>query len=104
MNRSPDLCTSLAGLCGKPSLCQDCSHALWYGKTTINGKEWQWELNPRFGPLFLRKDGEPKVNQPGERHPVWKAFEKWLNVSFQAYKDTYVVSFCPNGHVFSEKR
>ena len=37
-----------------------------------------WEFNHRFGPLFLRKDGEPLINQPkSESHLAWEAFETW---------------------------
>lgn len=35
------------------------------------------EFHTRFGPIFLRKDGEPLAKQPGERNPVWKAFNLW---------------------------
>lgn len=56
-----------------------CSHALWMDTLIVNGKKWLFEYNPRFGPVFLRKDGEHKVHQPGEKHPVWKEFEKWEN-------------------------
>jgi len=48
------------------------------GEAIINGRKWMWEFHEMFGPIFLRKDGEPKKHQPGENHPVWKAFESWL--------------------------
>ena len=44
-----------------------------------NGKLWRWEFQERFGPLFLRKDGEPLVNQPiAEDHPAWKPLIEWF--------------------------
>ena len=47
-----------------------------YGSLTINGRLWHWEYHWYFGPTFLRIDGQPLQRQPGERHPVWAAFEK----------------------------
>jgi hypothetical protein len=45
-----------------------------------NGKLWKWEFTDRFGPLFLRKDGEPMVNQPiHENHPAWEPFREWFD-------------------------
>ncbi|MHA1828925.1 MAG: hypothetical protein ACTSX6_09805 [Candidatus Heimdallarchaeaceae archaeon] len=44
-----------------------------------NGKLWRWEFNPRFGPLFLRKDKKPLARQlVDENHSCWKPFESWL--------------------------
>lgn len=49
------------------------------GLVTVDGKEYPFDFSERFGPLWLRKDGEPKANQIAcERHPVWPAFEEWL--------------------------
>ena len=47
------------------------------GFAIVNGRMWRWEFSKRTGPLFLRADGEPRVRQPGEKHPVWAAVEKW---------------------------
>jgi len=56
----------------------NCSHAVWLGAgKDKNGKVWRWEFNSRFGPIFLRKNLEPLVNQPIEDHPAWEPFEKW---------------------------
>ena len=71
-------CTSI--MCGaEPGTtpyCKECSHARYDGEgIDRNGKLWRWSFNPRFGPLFLRKDGEPLKNQPmTENHPAWDAF------------------------------
>ena len=46
--KPPDYCTSICCR-GNDSYCKDCSHALWYGSATVNGKLWHWEFNPRFG-------------------------------------------------------
>ena len=73
---TPDACTSLH--CQGP--CENCqtSHAVFFGRgIDRNGKLWRWEFNYYFGPLFLRKDGEPMVNQPGGKHPAWSAFDRW---------------------------
>jgi len=42
-----------------------------------NGKLWRWEFHEYMGPSFLRKDGEPLVNQPGEKSPAWDVFNEW---------------------------
>lgn len=76
----PDFCTSL--LCNSlgSDYCQKCSHGTFVGSgTDKNGKVWRWTFNPRFGPLFVRKDGEPLTNQPiASWHRAWSPFEKWL--------------------------
>ena len=74
----PDICTSFRN-CTDDSYCPECSHAhsLAEGQDS-RGKTWRWSFNSRFGPLFLRKDGEPLVHQPiREGHPAWEPFEKW---------------------------
>lgn len=46
--------------------------------TVHDGKrEWRFEFSDRFGPVVLRKDGEPAARQPGENSPFWSAFEFW---------------------------
>lgn len=49
-----------------------------FGEATIKGRVWKWEFHKYLGPTFLRKDGEPRVQQPGPKHPVWNAFYRWL--------------------------
>ena len=79
MSMKPDLCTSLScqNMLGGAS-CSLCSHAVFNGSGMVNGKPWQWEFSPYFGPTFLKKDGEPRKIQPGEGHPVWTVFNEWL--------------------------
>jgi hypothetical protein len=80
MMKSPDTCTSLT--CGSfdSGYCRECSHAIYYGNgIDETGKAWKWEFNPWFGPTFLTKNGEPLVNQPGEKSKVWEIFESWLS-------------------------
>ena len=75
----PDICTSLS--CVPPQdYCPECSHALFLGEgTDKNGKLWRWEFSPRFGPLFLRKDGEPLSRQPIRAdHRAWVPFDSWM--------------------------
>ncbi len=48
------------------------------GEAVVNGRTYRWEFHNYCGPLFLRKDGEPLKNQPGEHHPVWPYFDQWM--------------------------
>jgi len=78
---TPDICT---GTCATmPQYhCRECSHAIFFGKAVVNGIKYRWEHCPRFGPLFSRKkDGECDWT-PHQRHPVWKAFQKWHDRKF----------------------
>ena len=43
----------------------------------VHGKHYRFEDSDRFGPLLLKKKGEPAVNQPTERSPFWKAHHLW---------------------------
>ena len=47
------------------------------GEATVGKRKYRWDFSPR-GPLFNRVDGEPLEIQPGKNHPVWPAFEAWL--------------------------
>ena len=80
MNLEPDICTSLTCTSFGSDYCVKCSHGIFKGSgIDKNGKEWRWEFNPYFGPLWIRKDGEQFKNQYfSEKHPAWKPFEKWL--------------------------
>ena len=74
-----DDCTSLGCSSFGSDHCTECSHARFFGEgTDETGKRWRWEFNPWFGPLFLRKDGEPFVNQPGEDSKAWDVVDKWM--------------------------
>jgi len=85
----PDICTSL--ICHPPQeYCKECSHAIFFGEgEDKKGKIWKWEFRSYGGPLFLRKDGEPLVNQPTEDdHPAWEPFEKWFKKHNQPIQAT----------------
>ena len=43
----------------------------------VNGKEWRFDFDRRGGPLWLRKNGEPRSCQTPNR-AVWLAFERWM--------------------------
>lgn len=68
-------CTSL-NPCPGGDYCRKCSHAIYHGAVTVNGKEWRFEFNPQFGPTFIGKRGEPLAKQPGGRNKVWEHFAK----------------------------
>ncbi len=48
-----------------------------YGEATVNGRKWRWDYTNWGGPIFLNKDGSDRKRPPGEKHPVWKALERW---------------------------
>lgn len=48
------------------------------GSAMVNGKLWRWEFHHYCGPIFLKKNGEPRRYIPNENHPVWDYFDKWL--------------------------
>lgn len=58
------------------------------GSAVVNGIEYRWYFHEYCGPTFLRKDGEPLVRQPGEKHPVWDAFGEWLKKYREARENT----------------
>ena len=72
-------CNSLNGFCEPPTdYCPKCSHGYRLGEgVDKNGKTWKFEMWNQFGPQFLRKDGVPLKNQPGEDSPAWDVFEEW---------------------------
>ena len=41
------------------------------------GKEWKFEMHPRFGPAVLDRRGEPVDDQPGPLSPFWAAVTLW---------------------------
>ena len=71
-------CTSL-DCHGDHDHCPKCSHGIYFGSGMVNGREWKWTFNPRFGPVFLKKDGEPRKRQPEMRNPVWGVFKRWYD-------------------------
>ena len=76
----PDICTSIMCSDLGADYCQQCSHGVYFGEgIDKNGKLWRWEFQAYYGPMFLKKDGEPLKNQPErENHPAWEPFEVWL--------------------------
>ena len=48
------------------------------GTAVVNGRTYYWDFHTYLGPTFTNKEGVMLKNQPGEKHPVWKAFGKWL--------------------------
>lgn len=73
-------CTSLR--CQPPtSYCKKCSHANFSGQgKDSTGKFWKFDFNPKFGPLFLRTDEEPLINQPKESSKAWEVFDQWFKI------------------------
>lgn len=54
------------------------SHSDVFNQTIeVNGKTWRFDFDKRFGPLWLRKDLEPRVCQNPKKE-VWDEFDKWL--------------------------
>jgi hypothetical protein len=49
------------------------------GSAVVGKRTYRWTFHKYLGPTFLRADGEILKNQPGENHPVWPRFEKWLD-------------------------
>lgn len=49
-----------------------------FGQGRHKGRVYRWEFHNYLGPLFLRKDGEPMVRQPGQRSGAWVPFNRWL--------------------------
>lgn len=41
------------------------------------GKEWKFEMHPRFGPIVLDRRGDTAADQPGARSPFWVAVQLW---------------------------
>lgn len=45
---------------------------------TVNGRVWRFDFHEYCGPLWLRKDGNPrKCQNPNKK--VWTAFQRWFN-------------------------
>lgn len=43
----------------------------------VHGKIFRFEDSDQFGPVIIRKDGEPAARQPGERSHFWNAHHLW---------------------------
>lgn len=48
-----------------------------------NGRH-RWEFSEMFGPLFVRKNGEPLKNQPPPGSAAWTAFQAWFDARNRA--------------------
>jgi hypothetical protein len=60
-------------------MCNTCTGADLEPHTVTDaaGRTWSFEAHRIFGPLVLRKDGEPAARQPGSRSSFWPAFMAW---------------------------
>lgn len=52
----------------------------------VNGKTWKFDFDHRFGPLWLRRDGEPRKHQNPPKE-VWDEFSDWLKKHEKETKD-----------------
>ncbi|WP_397383433.1 hypothetical protein [Prosthecobacter sp.] len=43
----------------------------------VNGREWRFDFCDYGGPLWLRKDGNPRACQCPTVKAVWDEFQKW---------------------------
>jgi hypothetical protein len=75
-------CTSLACQGYDCDYCPKCSHAIYRGSATIDGRKYTWEHNPYHGPLFACAAIGKEDWLPHHRHAVWKAFSKWHDRHF----------------------
>ncbi len=57
--------------------CRKCSHAIYQGSATIDGRRYTWEFNTYHGPLFACAAIGKADWLPGARHPVRQAFGRW---------------------------
>jgi hypothetical protein len=63
-------CVSVAGL---GVICMQNEYRL----VLKDGTEYRFDWHDYCGPTFVNKRGEPLARQPGERNPMWKAFNAW---------------------------
>jgi len=80
-------CTSFRDCEQDNDYCPNCSHAIYKGSATVNGRKYTWEHNPYHGPLFACKQIGKKEWLPNERHPVWDSFQKWYDKNFKFEKE-----------------
>lgn len=45
---------------------------------TVGEKTYRFEDSDRFGPVFIRKNGAIKAEQPGSRSPFWEGYGPWI--------------------------
>jgi len=58
----------VVGLVHGPDACDQ--------RILVNGKEWRFDFDEYGGPLWLRKDGEPRQCQNPNK-AVWRRWEGW---------------------------
>ncbi len=46
--------------------------------TDSEGEEWYFEMHRYCGPIVLRKDGDPRVNQPNSKSLFWPTVQLWI--------------------------
>ena len=75
----PDDCTSMWCNDLGSKYCQECSHAIFRGRSKVDGVMYRWILEPYYGVTFLTKEGDPLTTyeSPNQDHPVWPGFKAW---------------------------
>jgi hypothetical protein len=58
----------VVGLVHGPDACDQ--------RIRVNGKEWRFDFDEYGGPLWLRKDGQPRECQNPNK-AVWRRWEGW---------------------------
>lgn len=66
------------------------------GEAVVRGRKWKWEFHEYMGPTWISPStGEPLRRWPGEKHPVWNEFEKWLKQYQEAKRQNAILPlFC----------
>jgi hypothetical protein len=64
-----------------PGICID----IWGAGPFIIGR-WRFEDSDRFGPNFIRKDGQPR-NPPKEYDSFWNLYKRWRDNNRPMEKD-----------------
>lgn len=52
-----------------------------------NGVSYRFEDSDQFGPLLIKKNGDPRDKQPGPRSPFWRAHWLWKQQGRQMKPD-----------------
>jgi hypothetical protein len=58
------------------------------GEARVHGEMWCWEFSELCGPLWLKKNGEPRKCQCPTSKAVWAAFNAWLEKYHKAKQST----------------
>ena len=59
----------VTGIVSGPDYCNQ--------EITVNGKVWRFDFDSYAGPLWLKKNGEPRKCQCPTVKAVWDEFQKW---------------------------